>query len=166
MAIREPVFVPGKTLPQAPRAPAALSRRRLLPCVAAAVCAIPYRARAQAVPIAIRGYDTVAYFTLARPTQGLPAHPFEWDESRYLFASAAHLDLFRAEPARYAPHFANYCAMALTRGELDEPNPEYWLVSEGRLFLFGKPLGPALFQAALSENLERAERHRAALRVR
>jgi hypothetical protein len=165
MPIRESDFVPVTTEHPAPRAAAALPRRRQF-LGAAALCALSYRARAQALPLAIRGYDPVAYFTLARPTQGLPAHAFEWDEHRYHFASAAHLDLFRAEPARYAPHFANYCAMALTRGELDEPNPEYWLVSEGRLFLFGKPLGPALFQAALSENLERAERHRAALRVR
>jgi hypothetical protein len=151
---------------QSPRVMAALSRRRLCQAAVAALAGLPQRLRAQALPLAIRGYDAVAYFTLARPTQGLPGHAFEWDENRYHFASAAHLDLFRTEPARYAPQFANYCAMALTRGELDEPNPEYWLVSEGRLYLFGKPIGPALFQAALSENVERAERNRALMRLR
>ncbi|WP_244407530.1 YHS domain-containing (seleno)protein [Roseomonas fluvialis] len=158
--------VSGTTPARARGTVGSLARRRLCQGAVALMCGRPDRLRAQAMPLAIRGYDTVAYFTLARPTPGLPAHAFDWDEHRYQFATAAHLDLFRAEPARYAPYFANYCAMALTRGEIDEPNPEYWLVSDGRLYLFGKPIGPALFQAALTDNVERAERHRASLRLR
>lgn len=47
--------------------------------------------------------------------------------------------------------------MALTRGELDDGNPEYWLISEGKLYLFGKPIGPALFQKDLAGNLAKAK---------
>lgn len=98
-------------------------------------------------PLAIRGYDTVAYFTLQRATAGDPRYAFDWDEQRWLFSSARHRDLFKAEPAKYAPQFASYCAMAMSRGETLAGNPEYWLISEGKLYLFGKPGGPAAYRA-------------------
>ncbi len=111
-------------------------------------------------PLAIQGYDPVAYFTLGKPTHGLPEFEYEWDEHRYRFARAEHLELFKADPVRYAPQFAGLCAVALARGDLDEGNPEYWLLSEGKLYLFGKPIGPALFQQDIAGNLVKAEQNR------
>ena len=117
---------------------------------------IPETRAGQDAPLAIRGFDPVAYFTDYKPMLGSPEFQFEWDEHRYQFASAPHRDMFKAEPLRYAPQFANFCAMALTRGELEEANPEYWLISDGKLYLFGKPVGPELFQRSLAENLAKA----------
>ena len=110
--------------------------------------------------LAIQGYDPVAYFTLGKPTHGLPEFEYEWDEHRYRFARAEHLELFKADPVRYAPQFAGFCAVALARGDIDEGNPEYWLLSEGKLYLFGKPIGPALFQQDIAGNLVKAEQNR------
>ena len=110
--------------------------------------------------LAIKGYDPVAYFTLGKPTVGLAELAYEWDEHRYLFSRAEHREIFKADPVRYAPQFANFCAVALTRGELDEGNPEYWLVSEGKLYLFGKPIGPGVFQRNLAENIIKANENR------
>ena len=122
-----------------------LSRRnavRLVLLVAASPLAtsIPSVA-AERVPLAIKGYDPVAYFTVGSPTRGLPEIEYEWDEHRYRFSRAEHRELFKADPVRYAPQFANFCAMALTRGEIVEANPENWLISEGKLYIFGKPSG-------------------------
>jgi hypothetical protein len=119
----------------------------------------PSRA-AEKAPLAIKGYDPVAYFTTGSPARGLPELEYEWDEQRYLFTRAEHRELFKADPVRYAPQFANFCAVALTRGELDEANPEYWLVSDGKLYLFGKPIGPALFKQDLAENLAKTNQNR------
>ena len=110
-------------------------------------------------PLAIQGYDPVAYFTLGKPTHGLPEFEYEWDEHRYRFARAEHLELFKADPVRYAPQFAGFCAVALARGEIDEGNPEYWLLSEGKLYLFGKPIGPELFRQNYAANVAKAEDH-------
>src|ERR1700739_3064213 len=41
---------------------------------------------AEDVPLAIKGYDPVAYFTDGKPTHGLPEIEYEWDEHRYRFA--------------------------------------------------------------------------------
>ena len=83
------------------------------------------------LPMAIKGYDPVAYFTLDKAVLGKPDIEYEWDEQRYRFVSAEHRELFKADPVRYAPQFTNFCAMALARGEVHEANPEYWLVSDG-----------------------------------
>jgi YHS domain-containing protein len=113
-------------------------------------------AAADTVPLAIRGYDPVAYFTLGAPARGLPQLEYEWDEQRYRFSRPEHRELFKADPARYAPQFANRCAMALTRGEIHEPHPEYWLISDGKLYLFGNRSGPKLFKRDLTRNVVKA----------
>jgi len=114
------------------------------------------------VPLAIKGYDPVAYFTDGKPTPGMPAFEYEWDERLWRFASAEHRDLFKAEPVRYAPQFGNFCAMALAKGEIVVANPENWLISDGKLYVFGKapPAGPALFQEHLADNIAKANQNR------
>ena len=144
----------------------AISRRHFVRLAVLAASLPAHKALAATFQLAIKGYDPVAFFTLGKPTKGLPEVTYDWDEQRYLFSSAQHRDLFKADPMRYAPQFANYCAMALTRGETDEANPEYWLVTEGKLYIFGKPIGPGLFQQALAENLAKANGHRALIQKR
>jgi hypothetical protein len=116
---------------------------------------------AEPAPLAIKGYDPVAYFTMGRPVRGLPEIEYKWDEERYRFSSVKHRELFKANPARYAPQFASFCAMALAQGELLEANPKYWLISDGKLYIFGKPIGPALFQRDLAGNIAKANQNRA-----
>jgi hypothetical protein len=119
-------------------------------------------AAVEAVPLAIKGYDPVAYFTIGSPVRGLPEIEYEWDEHRYRFARAEHRELFKADPVRYAPQFANFCAMALSKGELVEADPENWLISDGKLYVFGKPTpaGPALFQQDLAGSIAKANENR------
>src|SRR4051812_16860432 len=149
-----------------------LSRRHAVRLVLLAIAApsatsIPSFAGEKAT-LAIKGYDPVAYFTIGTPTRGLPEIEHEWDEHRYRFSRLEHRELFKADPVRYAPQFGNFCAMALTRGELDEANPESWLISDGKLYVFGKlaPAGPVLFQQDLAENIAKANRDRALIQGR
>jgi YHS domain-containing protein len=141
-----------------------LSRRNavgfvLLAAVSPFAVSIPSVA-ADRVPLAIKGYDPVAYFTAGKPARGLPEIEYEWDEQRYRFSSAANRELFKADPVRYAPQFANFCAMSLAQGELVEANPENWLVSDGKLYIFGKSIGPELFQRDLAGNIANANQNR------
>ena len=108
----------------------------------------------------LKGYDPVAYFTVGKPVLGLPEFEHEWDEHRYRFSRAEHRELFKADPVRYAPQFTNYCAMALTRGELDEANPEWWSISDGKLYIFSKAAGPSRFQQDLAGNVAKANEKR------
>ena len=116
-------------------------------------------------PLAIQGYDPVAYFTDGKPTRGTPEFEYQWDEHRYRFASAQHRDLFKADPVHYAPQFGNYCAMALALGKIVVANPENWLVSDNKLYVFGSPApkGPELFEKDLAGNISKANQNRAIL---
>ena len=138
----------------------------------AAVCTLAWLAAAQALaageepraergkpPVAIKGFDPVAYFTLGRAVRGRAELELEWDGRRYRFSSTAHRESFRADPLHFAPQFPDFCAMSLTRGEVVEADPEHWLIAEGKLYMFGKPVGPKLFQERFAENVERANRH-------
>lgn len=96
--------------------------------------------------LAIGGYDPVAYFVEGKATRGSPEIEYEWDEHRYRFSRTEHRDIFKSDPVRYAPQFANYCAAALARGEVVEANPEHWLISGGKLYIFGAAMGVGVFQ--------------------
>jgi hypothetical protein len=117
---------------------------------------------AEEVPLAIQGYDPVAYFTDGKPTQGKPEIEYGWDEHRYRFSTPEHRELFKADPVRYVPQFGNFCAMALAKGEIVVANPENWLISDGKLYVFGKPapFGPVLFQQDLAANITKANQNR------
>jgi hypothetical protein len=117
------------------------------------------------IPLAIQGYDPVAYFSEGKPVRGLPEIAYEWDERSYRFSTATHRDLFIADPVHYAPQFGNYCAMALAKGEVVVANPENWLITDGKLYVFGKspPMGPALFQQDLAANIAKANQNRVIL---
>ena len=114
------------------------------------------------MPLAIQGYDPVAYFTDGKPARGTAEFEYQWDEHTYRFASMEHRELFKAEPVRYAPQFGNFCAMALAVGRIVVANPENWLISEGKLYVFGSPApaGPALFQKDLAGNITKANQNR------
>jgi YHS domain-containing protein len=94
--------------------------------------------------LALKGYDPVAYFTEKSPMVGSPQYQYEWDGALYRFASAKHLDLFKANPDLYLPQYNNWCAASVSKGVKVYGNPEWWLVVDGRLYLFGKPIGPEL----------------------
>ena len=134
---------------------------RLILSVASSALATAVKSNAaEKAPLAIKGYDPVAYFTDGKPTRGLPEFEYEWDEHRYRFFRAEHREVFKADPVRYAPQFADFCAMSLAQREIVEADPENWLISEGKLYLFGKSIGPDLFQKDLAANVARANQNR------
>ena len=109
-----------------------LNRRLIL----LALVVVPTGALAQESKPAIGGYDTVAYFTQGKPVRGEQSIAHLWDGRRYLFASDQHRQLFIANPDKYAPQFAGNCASGLTGGHKVEADPNNWLISDGRLYLF------------------------------
>lgn len=145
-----------------------LSRRsafRLVLLVAALPLVSSIPSVAADAPLAIQGYDSVAYFTDGKPMRGMPEYEYQWNDHRYRFASAEHRDLFKADPVHYAPQFGNYCAMALALGKVVTADPQNWLISDNKLYVFGSPApkGPELFQKDLAGNITRANQNRSIL---
>ena len=84
---------------------------------------------------AINGYDTVAYFTVGKPVKGLDSFVADWSGAKWKFASQAHLDLFKANPEKYAPQYGGYCAYGVTQGYLVKVEPDQFTVRDGKLYL-------------------------------
>jgi len=114
--------------------------------------------------VAISGYDAVAYFTDGHPVRGSADFSYLYDEAVYYFASAEHQKLFAADPDRYAPYYSGYCALSIVEGTKYEANPEYWTISDGRLFLFANKQATAEFTADAARNINKADANWLALK--
>ena len=86
--------------------------------------------------VALKGHDTVAYFTEKRPVMGTDQNGFAWDGSRYLFSSAKNRDAFAANPDRYTPQFGGLCATGVGMGAKTAADPNVWKVVDGKLYVF------------------------------
>jgi hypothetical protein len=85
--------------------------------------------------VAIKGYDTVSYFTEGKPIPGSPQYEHVWHDARWRFSSAENRDLFAREPERYAPRYGGFCAGAMTVGQKVTIDPEAWVIIDGMLYL-------------------------------
>lgn len=107
--------------------------------------------------VAIRGYDTVAYFTDGKATKGSPDFEFEWQGARWRFASAVHRDLFTQRPESYAPRFGGFCAGAIINGAFARPDPEAWAIVDGKLYLNGDKQGLVEWKQDTAANIAKAQ---------
>lgn len=84
---------------------------------------------------AVSGYDTVAYFTKGEPVKGSDDYTYEYMGATWKFSSQEHLELFVADPEKYAPQYGGYCAYAVANGDTASAEPDLWTIHEGKLYL-------------------------------
>ena len=84
---------------------------------------------------AMDGYDPVAYFEDGHPEQGSDQFKYRWQGETFLFASAAHRDVFKDDPRHYAPQYDGYSAYDVYLGRIAEADPAFWSIYDGRLYL-------------------------------
>ena len=85
--------------------------------------------------VAIHGYDPVAYFSEGKATKGDPRYQSSYAGATYYFQSSADKETFDRDPTKYVPQYGGYCAMAMTMGKLEDVEPNYFLVHDGKLLL-------------------------------
>jgi len=85
--------------------------------------------------VAIRGYDTVAYFTESKAVKGSPKFSTEWNGATWHFSKQEHLDLFVANPEDYAPQYGGYCAYGVAAGSLVKIEGDLWDIIDNKLYL-------------------------------
>ena len=117
-------------------------------------------------PLALKGYDPVAYFTDGKPMPGLEQYETMFDGQRYRFATAGHRDLFKANPDKYAPQFGGLCAMNLSNGVRRESDPHNWVISNGNLYVFAGEQGAQNFSKSPDATAARAADNFKAMRGR
>lgn len=85
--------------------------------------------------VAIKGYDTVAYHTKSEPVKGDKKFQHEWMGAKWRFSSQENLDLFKANPEKYAPAYGGYCAWAVSQNYTADIDPDAWAIVDGKLYL-------------------------------
>ncbi len=81
--------------------------------------------------VATGGCDSVAFHSDAKPTPGSPPFTAQYQGVTWQFASAAHRDLFAADPAKYAPAYGGWCSAGASKGKKVPTKPEYRAVVDG-----------------------------------
>ncbi len=84
---------------------------------------------------AVSGYDAVAYFTAGKAVKGMDKFTAHYMGAEWLFSSKENMDLFKKDPAKYAPQFGGYCAWAVSHGYTASADPEAWKIVDGKLYL-------------------------------
>jgi YHS domain-containing protein len=84
---------------------------------------------------AVSGYDTVAFFTDAKPVNGSPFITAEYQGATYFFASEEHKKLFTEKPDKYAPQCGGFCAYGVGLGKLFPVDINTWQVRNDKLYL-------------------------------
>ena len=85
--------------------------------------------------VAIKGYDTVAYFIAGKALKGSESFTFKWHNMTWYFLTSENRDLFSAGPGKYAPQYDGYCAWAMTESRKSQTDPEIWKIVDGKLYL-------------------------------
>src|SRR5882762_7898600 len=88
--------------------------------------------------LAIEGFDPVAYFIDHEPVLGSADFEASQAGAVWRFHNEGNRASFVAHPEIYGPQFGGYDPVDVARGVTYAGNPRFWLVSEQRLYLFGR----------------------------
>lgn len=86
--------------------------------------------------LAIGGYDPVAFFTDGRPMAGSADFEFRYGGAIWRFCNVGNRAAFAAQPEIYMPQFGGYDPLGVMHGIAVAGNPNVWLISGQRLYLF------------------------------
>ncbi len=86
--------------------------------------------------VSVGGFDLVSYRHPGGPVPGTPELSTELNGSTYLFANQSNVDTFRADPERYLPAYAGFCAITLALGRVTCPDYSNFKIEDDRLLLF------------------------------
>jgi YHS domain-containing protein len=84
---------------------------------------------------AIKGYDTVAYFTQEKAVEGNKKYQYQWKGAKWLFSSQKNLDLFAVSPDKYAPQYGGWCAYAVSQNTTASIEPDLFTIVDDKLYL-------------------------------
>jgi YHS domain-containing protein len=85
--------------------------------------------------LALKGYDTVSYFTKGAPTKGSNKFTAAYNGAIYQFSSNENRDLFQSDPSKYAPQYGGFCAFGVTMNRKFDTDPAAWHIRGDKLYL-------------------------------
>jgi hypothetical protein len=85
-------------------------------------------------PLAIHGYDPVAFFTQGKALVGKMGITAIYQDAAFRFVSEANKKVFEANPERYAPQYGGYCAFGAAKGAKYDGDPRVFAIVGGKLY--------------------------------
>ena len=86
--------------------------------------------------IALQGYSPVSYLDLGIAQKGLKEFKSEHEKVVYYFTSADQKATFDKNPNRYKPQYGGFCAFGTYAGAKFRPDPNKFIVKDGKYFLY------------------------------
>jgi len=86
--------------------------------------------------IALEGYSPVSYLDLGIAQKGLKQFKSEHNQVIYYFTSEDQKKKFDASPTKYLPQYGGYCAFGVYAGAKFRPDPNKFIVKDGKYFLY------------------------------
>ena len=99
---------------------------------------------ANAEGVAVDGYDLVAMVSQGKAMKGDASHQANYQGLIYWFANRENRKVFERQPEKYLPQYGGWCAFSCGVDQEKagfgparfKPDPESFLVAEGKLYLF------------------------------
>jgi len=107
----------------------------------------------------LKGYDPVAYFTIAKDTPGQADIKADYDGVTYRFTSNENKALFLKDPVKYVPQFGGFCSNGIVYGIPWGGDPDAWTMIDGKLYVFGGASSKKYFLMDEKNNLVLANRY-------
>ena len=107
--------------------------------------------------IGAHGYDPVAFFTEGKANRGDSQWRSAYGGATYYFQSNSNREMFDKDPGKYAPQYGGYCAMAMTMGKLEDVDPTFFVVHDGKLLLQRNEKAHLMFSRDLDGNHRKAD---------
>lgn len=102
--------------------------------------------------IALQGYSPVSYLDLGIAQRGVKQYKSEYNKIVYYFTSAEQKATFDKNPSKYLPQFGGFCAFGIYAGAKFRPDPNKFIVKDGKYFLYLYNLELDAQQLWLAEN--------------
>lgn len=118
---------------------------------------LPVDVNVGATPVAIHGYDPVAYFTESKPIRGSSDFAHAYQGATFHFASAENRDLFAEESEKYMPAYGGFCSYGVTQGQKFDIDPLAWEIVNGKLYLQLDPGTRTVWMDNRDANISRAD---------
>ncbi|WP_420573443.1 YHS domain-containing (seleno)protein [Kordia sp.] len=102
--------------------------------------------------IALKGYSPVSYLDLGIAQKGVKQYKSEHKKVIYYFTSAEQKSTFDKNPEKYLPQYGGFCAFGVYAGAKFRPDPNKFIVKNGKYFLYLYNLELDAQQLWLAEN--------------
>lgn len=86
--------------------------------------------------IALQGYSPVSYLDLGLAQRGSKQYKSVYEGISYYMTSAEQKTAFEKNPEKYMPQYGGFCAFGIYAGAKFRVDPNKFLVSNGKYYLF------------------------------